>query len=1049
MSESTPSEPEDAWTMAMARAWKEAPPPSPAPVDSNERGRYSLHEEIARGGIGVIRRGHDRHLGRDVAIKMLRAEHASDPSLVARFLDEAQLTGQLQHPGVVPIYEMGVAGQDEPWFAMKLVQGQTLAALLKARPDPKADRFRFLEIFEQICQTLAYAHNRGVIHRDLKPANVMVGTFGEVQVVDWGFAKVLGESPSETAEPPSDRQRIATLRSSSGSSTSLTGSVLGTPSYMPPEQARGDVAEIDARSDVFALGAILCEILTGAPPYAETSARANLALATEGNLDRAFARLDAAEVDPPLQTLARHCLSTAREARPAHAGAVAAAMRAHFAQTEERQRAAELSAAEAKVRELSARRARRLTVMVAILTVALLLGGGAWWLLDRLARERSRRERATELWNQLAEARELVGGGSFEGATKLLTQVRREVELSASDERLAASLKDIERSLGRAQILATEAGLKAAREAGFVRSVEELLTRGGDDLDAEDVAYQTAFRDLGVEVDHATPSAVEEFIDRLPTAPRAAAIAALDAWLVVRRNRHSLRPGPREGAPPRESGRGAEPPEPRRRPDRPDFLHLVAVVGAVDADPWRDRLRNAILDEDYAALRTLATDPDSHRASPRALCLLATSLARIDERTLARTVLEEGVARHPGDVWIHHLLATLHAGDLRDGPGGLRLRRYDPSGLARGIEHALTAVALAPKSILLRKHAALLLCLAGRGEEAHRTVSELALTTDDIGLKIAMARASLAANQPSRARTELGMVDGAETEGRLSFGVVLVDEHFDRLPITERLEILERWCVQDPSELWQLHWARALCDRGRFAEALPVLRSLQTTPWRGADTNRYLAECLLELGHYEEALDTIGPPTDPAPPDVQRVAADAWLLRRVRDAGDAGKPPRDLRERIAWARVLLHRGKARESSDEFRALLTLPEFSRAARPTPREIERGRPRGPGPTAHFAAACALAQAFVDPAVPAEEKSRIAAALRFVMELAAEEPPPSAGPRSGRLRTDLLEAWFDDQRLDPLRDPVTSPDLGGEEKRRLAEAWERLRQAQLRGP
>ena len=161
------------------------PPTADRPV------RVQLLGEIARGGMGVVLKGRDPDLGRDLAVKVLLEAHKEKPDLVRRFVEEAQIGGQLQHPGVVPVYELGTFGDRRPYFTMKLVKGQTLAELLAERKSPADDLPRFLAIFEQICQTMAYAHARDVIHRDLKPSNVMVGSFGEVQVMDWGLAKVL------------------------------------------------------------------------------------------------------------------------------------------------------------------------------------------------------------------------------------------------------------------------------------------------------------------------------------------------------------------------------------------------------------------------------------------------------------------------------------------------------------------------------------------------------------------------------------------------------------------------------------------------------------------------------------------------------------------------------------------------------------------------------------------------------------------------------------------------------------------------------------------
>src|SRR5262249_2630896 len=152
----------------------------------------------------------------------------------------------LQHPGVVPVHELG-EHEGRPYLAMKLVRGQTLARLLAARSSPAQDQARFLGVFEQVCQTVAYAHSQGVIHRDLKPANVMVGAFGEVQVMDWGLAKVL-DTPEPDAPARADDPLLARRAPEEGTQA---GAVVGTRAYMPPEQARGESDRLDRRGDVF------------------------------------------------------------------------------------------------------------------------------------------------------------------------------------------------------------------------------------------------------------------------------------------------------------------------------------------------------------------------------------------------------------------------------------------------------------------------------------------------------------------------------------------------------------------------------------------------------------------------------------------------------------------------------------------------------------------------------------------------------------------------------------------------------------------------------
>ena len=185
------------------------PSSSEIPAARRPPARVQLLGEIARGGMGAILKGRDPDLGRDLAVKVLLEEHRDRPELVRRFVEEAQIAGQLQHPGVVPVYELGCFADGRPYFTMKLVKGRTLAQLLADRASPGPSESRFLGIFEQVAQTIAYAHARGVIHRDLKPSNVMVGSFGEVQVMDWGLAKVLprgGAVDDATAGKLADRR---------------------------------------------------------------------------------------------------------------------------------------------------------------------------------------------------------------------------------------------------------------------------------------------------------------------------------------------------------------------------------------------------------------------------------------------------------------------------------------------------------------------------------------------------------------------------------------------------------------------------------------------------------------------------------------------------------------------------------------------------------------------------------------------------------------------------------------------------------------------------
>ena len=348
------------------------------PASGDRTGRLQLLGEIARGGMGAVLKGRDPDLGRDLAVKVLLESHRDKPDLIRRFVEEAQIGGQLQHPGIVPIYELGAFADRRPYFAMKLVKGRTLSSLLDERSDRAHDLPRFLSIFESVCQTIAYAHARGVIHRDLKPSNIMVGSFGEVQVMDWGLAKVLPQGgAADDASAGKTRERetvIATARSGGDSDSDLSqaGSVMGTPSYMAPEQARGEVDRLDERCDVFALGSILCEILTGEPAFIGRSSGEIQRKASRGELKDAVDRLEASGSDAELIALAKDCLAAELEDRPRHAGEVAARINAYQTGVQERLRRAEIARAEEKARaEEAIKRARverdrlRLTVALA------------------------------------------------------------------------------------------------------------------------------------------------------------------------------------------------------------------------------------------------------------------------------------------------------------------------------------------------------------------------------------------------------------------------------------------------------------------------------------------------------------------------------------------------------------------------------------------------------------------------------------------------------------------------------------------------------------
>ena len=650
-------------------------------------GDYEVLEEIARGGMGAVFKARDPAIGREVAIKVLLERHEGQPEAVRRFVDEAQIGGRLQHPGIAPVYELGRFDDRRPYFTMKLVQGQTLATLLAKRPEARghaepemkqthADLPRYLAIFEQVCQTLAYAHARGVIHRDLKPSNVMVGAFGEVQVMDWGLAKVLagsGRDAGTGTRLPSgemNTERCSELDTpAAGASQTRTGSVLGTPAYMAPEQARGDNALVDQRADVFGLGAILCVLLTGEPPFTGPAAEAQLKSET-ASLAAAFERLDACGADGELISLAMRCLAADPRDRPQTAGVVADQLTAHLHSVSVRLRKAELASVEADVKAAEERKRRRLTgawAATAVLAVALI--GTAWLSLERerdakvsratqdvndaLNRAVALRERAivanvadVALWvearEQAQRAKALAESGAVDPA--LTEKVRQLIEMLGDEER-------------DRQLLAA---LNAAR---LVQAEPELLTNRFA-LERAAPLLRDALSTYGLAVGAGAPQAAAAKIRARPDVIRDAIITAMDDWIWLVE-------------------------QPAFKIDEPHLNWLREVLKQADADEWRQQMRLALAIPDparrLAALIELAERPDLERQPPLVLTVLANWLTTNRDFPRAVKLLLRAQRRYPDDFFVNELLA-------------LALLETVPPQPQEAVRFASVAVALRPES---------------------------------------------------------------------------------------------------------------------------------------------------------------------------------------------------------------------------------------------------------------------------------------------------------------------------------------------------------------
>jgi serine/threonine protein kinase len=254
----------------------EEPPASNAASEEEFRNgakKYQRIEEIARGGMGVIYLVEDQDLNRKLAMKVLEEKNkkgstvGSSSSRISRFMEEAQVTAQLDHPSIVPVHDIGFDDSGQLFFTMKLIHGREFAEVIDLVNENESGwtLSRAVGVLSQAAQAVAYAHDRKVIHRDLKPANLMVGDYGEVFVMDWGLARIRNRQDLHNVQL--DRHRQESDQSHSDAMLTMEGTVVGTPAYMSPEQARGEIEAIDERSDVYSLGAILYHLISGQPPF--------------------------------------------------------------------------------------------------------------------------------------------------------------------------------------------------------------------------------------------------------------------------------------------------------------------------------------------------------------------------------------------------------------------------------------------------------------------------------------------------------------------------------------------------------------------------------------------------------------------------------------------------------------------------------------------------------------------------------------------------------------------------------------------------------------
>ncbi len=652
---------------------------------------YRVLREIARGGMGRVLAAYDLGLDRDVALKVLLPGAHAD-----RFVRESKITARLPHPGIPPVHALGTLADGSPFLAMKLIAGQTLGDEMKT-----ADRPRLVQAFLQVCQAVGFAHSRGIIHRDLKPANVMVGAFGEVQVMDWGLAKEVDDGrlaaeerqsrerkrPEEGTDP--NRTTDYAAAGDSPDERTRAGTVLGTPAYMAPEQARGEAA--DARADVFALGGILCAILIGHPPYRGQTARDVIRRAGAADLGETLARLDRCGEDAELVALCRVCLSPNPADRPADGQAVADALSSYLNGVQERLQAAQRERAVAVAREAEQRKRRKVQLALAAAVVGLLLGGGAfaWWRNEQAQLVRQRQARNAEAVAALL--------GQAEQALKARDAAKALVALEAAKKRSAEG--GAEQQAQRLRGL--DADLTLVRE---LDAVDQFRWTPSESKypDAAAVATRTrkALARFGADPD-AVP--VEEAAARVSASVvRERIVSALDRLLHYQKT-----------------------------------AAVRALLRRVDADAYRDAVREVVLARASAKMAALAGRPAALEQPPGFVAFLGAIPVIPMERR--RTLLAAALSRRPGDLDLLMTLGGTYPVNREDGANE-RLRWYQAAvaaapampaahnglGIAlrdkkdhSGAEAAFRkAIELAPKNAIVRSNLGNALLGKGQADEA-------------------------------------------------------------------------------------------------------------------------------------------------------------------------------------------------------------------------------------------------------------------------------------------------------------------------------------------
>ncbi len=1015
-------------------------------------GRYTIEGEIARGGMGAIFRGHDTDLGRDIAIKVLLDSHLKTPEVFERFIEEAQIGGQLQHPGIAPIYELGQFEDGRPFFSMKLVKGETLAAVLSKRQSSSDDRVRLVSVFEQICQTMSYTHSRGVIHRDLKPANVMVGMFGEVQVMDWGLAKVLATSgladELKSREIPDEPEIVRTLRSSDSTRTGLhdsntrMGSILGTPAYMAPEQARGECDDLDERADVFGLGAILCEILTGSPPYVGQSGNDVFLAAQQGDLESCFERLVASGADADLQSLTRDCLAIEAASRPRDASVVAERITNYLASVQLRLRdsematAAESARADEAVKTAKAERERRRSAYALAGSIVMSLSLGVFavnWFNQREQRQvQANSDKVRKMLEHVNRLRIMAETAS---ATDQLTSWDAVVAEARKAEALLVNGKVLQDVVDTTQSVLREVEAASQKVHDLARQVAEQnsllakldrirqqLAEGRDstdfDVESTDQRYEEAFASAGLAVLSAPPDAVAQLIQQSPI--REELVIALDLWARVT-------------------------PAHYHRRER-----ILQVADAADDNQWRIQLRSALTSDDHNSLRSLALDHELADKPARILVPLGVALR--DSGVIADSVelLRKTQANSPNDFWVNLEL-------------GRSLSKLGANDEAIGF--ARVAVAMQPTSANALGDLALNLADFGDHRQASTVYERLVkIVPDDYVVRISYARTLNALGKFNEAISEC---DAAiRINGDPNWGYLLRGDSLDKLGRHDEA-LASYWdavraAPNDPRSYHELiHALDSQDDLATRAELRDRLIAIGRK-WLSDDHARQAIEAFSQaakadpkssvafyqlgvakerVGELEESISALERSVE-LDPTSDEAAARLEMAREMSQAVPSlnglllDSSEQTLAQRLVAARVLLFKNQAVESAEVCRQLvLETPNLADPVAAACRVI---------------GACAAVRVSSsqrdDAGLDQTERDRLRLeALDWLQQVLAyqEDRLQLHDPNVNSTIYETLGPWTSSPDLAPIRDLIAVERLSIDEQQTLHAFWKRVKQ------